>query len=222
MIGSNVLQLQFDKPAGFIFEPGQFLQFRFPVENSVVWRSYSIASTPGQGHLEFCIKLVEGGRASGYFQNLLPGQEVEVKGPRGLFVCSQPNDTMYFVATGVGIAPIMSIINHRLTEAPANEGWHRPANEKIHLLFGVRNESSLFWTDRFEAIKKHNPNFSYEITLSRPSEGWKGLRGRVTDHLPIDLGGHYYLCGGMEMVRDVRQILHEKSVNLKNIHFEIF
>lgn len=209
-LSDKVVEFQFEKPAGFIFESGQFLQFKIPVGDSSVWRSYSIASPPSHPHLEFCIKLVDSGKASSHFQKMEPGDSVEVRGPEGMFVCKQNTETKYFIATGVGLAPIMSIIRHQM------------AQEKINLLFGVRNEAGLFWEDRLALLKEKNPNFNFQITLSQPSSQWKGLKGRVTEHLTIDPPGHYYICGRVEMVRDVRRLLIENGVNAKNIHFEIF
>jgi len=120
------------------------------------------------------------------------------------------------VATGAGIAPIMSIINNQLDK--------KQNTQKIILLFGVRSQEDIFFVNYLEKLNKYL-NFSYQITLSRPDENgeWTGLRGRVTDHIEGDFVGHQiYLCGNATMVKDVREILINKKVEPKQIHFEIF
>ena len=129
-------------------------------------------------------------------------------------VKDNPHET-FFVATGVGLAPIIGMI--RSLAEKKNEA------HKIHLLFGVREEDDLFWIERLESMKQQYPQFDFAVTLSRPTLQWTGLKGRVTDHILQDIGTHAcYLCGNVDMVKDVRTILLENGVHAENIHFEIF
>lgn len=209
-IAEGVWEFRLQKPAGFKQIAGQFAQFQIPTENSLILRSYSIASVPSSAYLEFCIKFVPGGKGSEYLERLQVGENVCVSQARGLFVCKESKATKYFVATGVGLAPIMAIIEN------CGEG------EAIELLFGVRGEEDLFWVERLEGVRAKNKNFNYRITLSRGADDWTGFRGRVIEHLTFDKDGQYYLCGRMEMVKDVRNLLLKNGVNTKNVHFEIF
>ncbi|MEK7625163.1 MAG: FAD-dependent oxidoreductase [Patescibacteria group bacterium] len=209
-IADGVWEFRFEKPAGFEHKAGQFVQFQIPAADDFVLRSYSISSPPAADWLEFCIKLVPGGKASEYLARLNDVDKLNISGPRGLFVCRDVSAPRYFVATGTGIAPLMAMIED---ESGGGE---------INLLFGVRHEKDLFWVDRFESARLKNPKFNFQITLSQGSDAWAGLRGRVTEHLKVDPAGQYYLCGKMEMVKDVRNILLEAGVNTKSIHFEIF
>jgi ferredoxin-NADP reductase len=146
------------------------------------------------------------------------GESAVVQGPEGHFVCKDEHAKhKIFIATGTGLAPIMSMVPDQLRTG--GEG------AQVHVLFGVRNEADLFWIDRFDRLQKLYPYFSHQITLSQPDQptGWQGLTGRVTTHVPHHhLEAEYYLCGSLEMVKDVRKILVEKGVPMKQIHFEIF
>ncbi len=212
----NVVELHFSKPDTLDFTAGQFMQFFIPdEEKGEVKRSYSLCTSPKEAHLGFCIKLLEGGKASHYFSHMKIGDEAQIAGPKGRFCCT-PNPTpLYFIATGSGIAPIMGLITDELR--------HKKNTEEIRLLFGVRNEADMFWRDEFDALTREYPNFSYSFILSRPGEGWDGLEGYVTHHIEEHTTNHsYYLCGRAEMVKDVRSLLIERGVDAKHIHFEIF
>lgn len=209
-LSDSIWEFRFEKPVEFKYDAGQFVQFQIPNDGAFVLRSYSISSAPSTDYLEFCIKLVPGGKASGYLSVLNPGEKINISVARGLFTCANIDVNRYLIATGTGIAPIMAMVDDK------------SGGGEVNLLFGVRSEKDLFWTDRFELIKAKNPKFNYQVTLSQGSDAWAGLRGRVTEHVNIDLDAQYYLCGMMEMVKDVRNILLESGVNTKSIHFEIF
>lgn len=218
IIARDVLEFRFTKPAGFIFKAGQFLQFKVPTETGMVLRSYSIASAPKDDYIEICLKVLPNGKASVFLSALEVGDDAVVQGPEGHFVCKDEHAKhKIFIATGTGLAPIMSMVPDQL--AIAREG------AQVHVLFGVRNEADLFWVDRLSGFGKQHPHFTHQVTLSQPDQptGWQGLTGRVTAHVPHHhLEAEYYVCGSLEMVKDVRKILVDKGVPMKQIHFEIF
>lgn len=212
----DIVELHFSKPPGFTFQAGQFVQFEIPDGDKMVLRSYSISSTPRDEDFEFCVKILEGGKASGVFKNLQIGENLSIRGPRGMFTNNETTP-LYCIATGAGLAPIMGIIQDELK--------NKRTTTEIKLLFGVREEQDIFWADRLETMARAHENFTYDITLSqpKPNGGWSGLRGRVTDHFLHHLvNHHFFLCGNAAMVKDVREILLKNGVENKNIHFEIF
>lgn len=214
-IADHVLELHFEKPAGFDFAAGQFLQFLIPDGDKKTPRSYSIASTPTDADLIFCVKVLEDGLASTHFLNMNIGDEVEAKGPLGRFVCNDEATTHVFVATGAGLAPIMGMIRDELE----NKNFANP----IELFFGVRAEKDVFWKSELDDLAQKYANFSYKLCLSQPDGETDAQVGRVTAHLTnIDPLKHYYLCGSSQMVMEVRKMLTGGGVDGKQIHFEIF
>lgn len=219
----DVFQIRFPKPEGFNYVAGQFIQLAVPGVSSSdpkevieILRSYSLSSYTGESELELCVKLLPDGVGSNFVREARPGDQINFYGPVGRFVI--PNEVtspQVFVATGVGLAPIMGMIQDGLLM--------RQAQEPFHLLFGVRKEVDLFWLDRLQALAIKFPNFTYTITLSQPDSTWTGQSGRVTAHLDtLPLNGQYYLCGSSEMVAEVKQHLVSKGVLPKAIHLEIF
>jgi len=216
-VAKNVFELRFSKPESFDFTPGQFVQFLIPNGEKHTSRSYSISSVSSDDYLEFCIKFLPDGMASQYFQAMGIGAQLEFRGPLGRFIVDENSHDHYFVATGVGLAPIMSMIRSLLDT--------NKLDHPVRLLFGVRDEDDIFWEDKLKELKQKNSLFDYTITLSqpKPTGRWQGLKGRVTDHILHHLGKHrFYLCGSAAMVKDIRTVLIENGVDAKDIHFEIF
>ena len=216
---SHVLCLTLAKPKKFNYIAGQFIQFYITDtanEKKEILRSYSIASAPNEKDLKFCIKLVSNGKAGQYLEKTKVGQSLKFGGPVGKFINMDTTNPLYFVATGVGIAPIISIIQ--------NELINKKTAQSIHLLFGVRAENDIFWTDILDNLKEKYKNFDYKLTLSQSSPEWNGAKGRVTDHLPkkIEKNSQYFLCGNIAMIKDVSSFLETQDLPKANIHFEAF
>lgn len=222
----DIVALTFERPAGFAFKAGQFVQFEVPDGEKPVARSFSISSLSDAPFLEFGAKLIAGGKASEFFRALAIGDTARISPAKGVFVCKpEHHPRKVFVATGTGLCPIVSMIGSRLGSGDQSE-----------LIFGVRSEADLFWLDRLERFKQKDRNFHFTVTLTRPVGSWPGQTGRVTSHL-IDRmnklnqpasppressSANYYLCGSLPMVKDARTILVSNGVPMKEIHFEIF
>lgn len=214
MLNDYFLEVRFAKPADFSYQAGQFLQLLVPGENGETPRSYSLSSTPTDDYLEFGIKLYPDGLASQYIANAQVGNEVALKGPFGRFVNTQ-TDPLVGIATGTGLVPILGIVREELL--------HKKNHNPIHVIFGVRSEADLFWTDHLEKLAAEYTNFTYTLTLSQPTTAWTGQRGRVTEHLQnTDTKSRYFICGNPEMVKDVKTKLTALGATASQMHFEIF
>lgn len=209
------LFIELVSPSDIQFKPGQFMQFKI----GTVMRSYSITSIPTETNttLGFCIELVENGVGSLMFQKANVGDEVVVRGPSGIFTFSQFDRNVSFVATGVGVAPFTSIIPSILSAGYTGN---------VHLLFGVRHEEDVFYFDKFTHLQSLYPNFKFTPMLSQPRSHWPGEVGRVTTYLDVAYEYYkdnmFYICGGMEMIKDTRALLIKKGHNPKDIKLEIF
>src|SRR5438132_14436055 len=94
----------------FSFEPGQWVNFRFP---EGVSRAYTIASAPQRPDaVQLCVR-VGAGRGGEALKKLIPGATVAIDGPFGDFVLPQQDGRpVAFPAGGTGIAPVRSIGPH--------------------------------------------------------------------------------------------------------------
>ncbi len=191
-------------------------------------RAYSIASPPEeQGHFDLCANLVRGGPGSEYLHHLQPNDRMTFLPPMGDFTVKDESDCpLLFIATGTGIAPIRSMLLHRLALSKAGG-----AAPPMTLIWGLRREEDLYYLETFSMLAQHDPSFLFIPTLSQPSAGWRGKRGRVTAWLPEFLADFLkdtpsplsvYLCGSGAMIKETRAILAEKGLPKTAIHYERF
>ncbi len=221
LIAREVYEFTFEKPAGFAFKPGQFVLFDVPhPENpaDIQTRAFSIASAPSETELLFVVKLVEGGRASIWFRDVVEkGTVATIKGPFGNFLLDQdPSLDIVFLCTSTGNAPFRSQIVEALRQGDTR---------KMDLVFGVRAREDLFWVEEFTRLSTAHPNLTLHVILSAPESSWTGHRGRVQSMMPALLRTNrpvcLYACGNPEMTKDIKQrALTEWGIDKKNIHIE--
>ncbi|HEV7242990.1 MAG TPA: FAD-dependent oxidoreductase [Thermoanaerobaculia bacterium] len=111
-LAPSVLQLTISFRDAFAFEPGQWVNFRFP---EGVSRAYTIASAPQRPEaVQICVR-VGSGKGGEALRSLEAGAEIAVDGPYGDFLLPE-NDRrpVVFLAGDVGIAPIRSIVLHMI------------------------------------------------------------------------------------------------------------
>lgn len=200
-------------------------------------RAYSVASASSANRFDLCVNRVEGGFFSNLLCDMEPGQNIQLHGPHGLFTLRRPLTDGIFIATGTGIAPMRSFAQHLFPETgeDLSEGRH------FWLVYGTRHETELYYQKYFEKIAAEHPNFHYLSSLSRPHEGWEGLRGYVQDHVaevvrnrpslngyhpvpttaePRGFDIHAYICGLHEMVSNNRDTLVGLGWQKKQVIFE--
>ena len=204
----------------FDFYAGQFVSLEVPRDGEKEARPYSIASAPQDGKtFDLCLNRVKGGYVSNFLCDLEPGAVVDIQGPHGSFVASQPvEQELVFIATGTGIAPIRGM----LEEIFAGSG--EPAHD-VTLIFGVRYADTVLYRDEFDALAREQSRFHFLPTLSRPAADWKGKTGYVQEHLRKIFAGRKdfkaYICGLKTMVDEVRFILKEEfGLDRRQIRFE--
>ena len=108
-----VMQLTVAFNEGFFeFEPGQWVNFRFP---EGVSRAYTIASAPDRPDaVQLCVRLGPG-KGGTAIKALSLGDVVSIDGPFGDFTLpKQDGRPVTLLAGDVGIAPIRSIVLHML------------------------------------------------------------------------------------------------------------
>jgi ferredoxin-NADP reductase len=114
-LAPSVLQLTISFSEPFSFQPGQWVNFRFP---EGVSRAYTIASAPQRPEaVQICVR-VGSGKGGESLRRLEAGAEIAVDGPYGDFLLPE-NDgrPVVLLAGDVGIAPIRSIVLHMLATA---------------------------------------------------------------------------------------------------------
>lgn len=213
----DVRHFSFEVPEieSFPFTPGQWVSLSREINGKKITRAYSIASTPAGNRFDLCLNRVQDGLFSPFLFDLTEGSAVDLKGPYGTFVIRNPDRDMVMVATGTGIAPFRSMVEHYLASGGA---------AKVTLVFGVRFPENILYRADFERWQQRHPNFTFLPALSRAPESWTGRRGHVQQHLDEALASRtdvdVYICGLKAMVDDVRERLKAKGFDRKQIIYE--
>lgn len=133
-LAPKVLQLTVSfEDETFSFQPGQWVNFRFP---EGVSRAYTIASAPERPQaVQLCVRL-GGGRGGDALAKLKAGDRVTVEGPYGDFILPDggTNDVV-FLAGDTGIAPIRSIVLHMLAAKDARPIYVLYEPDHRHILY---------------------------------------------------------------------------------------
>lgn len=212
-----VKYLKFSVPEDFNFKAGQYLSLSVFLDGKKFRNPYSIATPEGKKFTEFCIKLVENGRASHFIKNLKESDEIELFGPAGKFIINEnsKNNDLIFISAGTGISTFISMIPSLLEKGFKN---------KIIFLKGFKNENEILYEREFLELKKRYKNFEFYNILNQPNNNGFENKGYVQDFLdkyvPKDFQGHFYLCGLKEMIDNVVKKLKEKGVTEEKIFFE--
>ncbi|MDH5563674.1 MAG: FAD-binding oxidoreductase [Nitrospirota bacterium] len=203
------MTLEMLEPSALVFRPGQSIAVTVPDPNSdlPLLRYFSLASPPRSSrHLVLLLNSHDHGKGSKFLLEREPGAELQVAGPYGSFILHQEIEReLLFIGTGTGIAPLWSMLATLLEE---------PSSQSMTLLWGLRSEVDRYYLEELEVWKATHSNFSYILTLSQPSSGWQGKRGRVTDLVQERSNVKHvsaYVCGNRSMVKEVTELLTQKG-----------
>lgn len=186
------------------FRPGQYLKIVFPDGDR---RSYSIANAPHQNDvLTLHVRHVDGGRFTALLSTLDVGMELEIELPFGnVDVSSESSRPLLCVATGTGMAPVKSLLDHLIfkrTERPVDVIW------------GVRRMNDFYLPSALASWKKKLPKFRFFPVVRHEDSASPAAQelvvGRVDDAIAKcyqSLGAYdVYCCGSSPMVETVRRL----------------
>jgi len=203
------------------FNAGQYSSLRIP--GSEEYRAYSMANTPrSSDRLEFIIKVFPGGLFSGLLEGgITVGQEMEAKGPYGVFRLREKSDSdIICVGGGSGMAPIWSLLNDM-----AERGIKRKAT----YFYGARTRKDLFYVDLLQQLEERLPGFRFvpALSMATAEDEWTGETGLITEVLernlePGQIETQAYLCGPPPMIDAAIPVLIRKGISEDRIFFDKF
>lgn len=193
--------------------PGQFVMVRVSSEGSdpLLGRPFSFHRIhKDDGLFEILFKVV--GTGTQILSQRRPGSVLDVVGPlgRGFTLPSGSEQTVVFVAGGIGIAPIQALLDAVLVTT------HKDHPERIHLFYGARTAAELLPFKPWNRLGIH--------TVVSTDDGSAGETGTVVEALHrrfesgLALPDRVYACGSLPMQVSVarwargRDILIEMSL----------
>jgi ferredoxin-NADP reductase len=218
------------------FLPGQFLTFCLELPTNSggidkIFRCYSLSDAPRTDGYRVSIKRISApskskvppGKSSNFFHDQVEVDSVlQVRAPSGHFYLDSADTPLVLIAGGIGITPLLSMLNGCVETQPAREIW---------LFYGVRNENEWVMKAHFEALAERYPNFHLHFCLSgaQRNAGANNVRTHH-GHINVDLlrsllalkPYHFYICGPAQMMESLVPALENWGVPDSHIHFEAF
>jgi ferredoxin-NADP reductase len=172
-------------------------------------RSYSVASEPERaGEIDLTIERLADGEVSSYLHDVLvPGDEIEVRGPLGGYFVWDATRTepLLLVGGGSGVVPLVSMLRHRRAV-----GARVPAL----LLYSARTAEDVIFRAELDALASPDPALRVALTLTRSRPpGWEGYARRIDAAMLREvlqrLPPHprAYVCGPTLLVESVAGLL---------------
>jgi ferredoxin-NADP reductase len=201
--------------------PGQF-QFLRLHGSSVLAEEhpFSIASSPSpDGLISLTIKEI--GDFTATVGRIKPGDLAAVHGPFGRFshVFHANDDDLVFVAAGIGITPLMSMLRYMRD---------RRDSRRVLLLYANRGAADIVFKNELASIELDGfPALKTIHVLSRPPHDWVGPIGRLdAERLRSLCGGFsgkaFFICCPPIMASGLIRGLRRSGVGPRRIHADYF
>ncbi len=176
---------------------------------------FSITSSPTEtDYHEFSIK--ECGELTSYLHGLREGDQILVRGPYGNHF---PVEDVYkgrdllFIAGGIGLAPLRSVINYCL----ANRGDYG----KIDILYGSRSKADLVKLEEIRQVWEKAPDTKVWLTIDREDPEWDGHVGFVPSYLTeigFSTDKTAIICGPPIMIKFCLQNLEQLGFSRDQVY----
>jgi ferredoxin-NADP reductase len=224
-IARDTMAFWFDtNGASFGFRAGQHADFVFArphtegeSDNS---RTFSLAGSPLDKEPIMIAMRMRKTAFKTALKSAALGTKFIVSRPRGSFTLHRDiTRPAVFLAGGIGIAPIRSILQQATQERLPH---------KLYLFYSNREADDAAFIDELQSMAAQNPNFTLvptvtgHKTLAWPYEKGHINREMLTRHLLGLNGPIYYIAGPSGMVTAMSELLKSSGVNEDDMRTEEF
>jgi ferredoxin-NADP reductase/predicted pyridoxine 5'-phosphate oxidase superfamily flavin-nucleotide-binding protein len=221
-VASFVLRPRDNAPIGPV-EPGQYITVSLPDGTGAMrQRSYSVSRRPDGQSLRITVRRIGAGGISDLLhEKVEPGTELLVGVPAGRFVLSSPpGRPIVLVSAGVGITPLLPMLEHLAREDDGREVWFiHAARDGGHHLFAEEAQS---------IVGRANDDRIHLVSCySRPRHGDEcDLAGRIDAAALVGLvpvrDVDFYICGPEAFMTSLSDGLVALGASPDSIRFEAF
>jgi ferredoxin-NADP reductase/Na+-translocating ferredoxin:NAD+ oxidoreductase RnfD subunit len=221
-IATDVWEFTFEKPDGFSFQAGQYLEWMLPhksVDSRGERRYFTIASSPTEDVVRLALKFVDNGSSyKARLRNIEPGEQIIASQLAGDFLLPKSTgQKLGFIAGGIGVTPFSSHIQFLKDTQSQND---------VKLFYCVNSESEMAFSELFmEASDVLSLELIPVVAKGEPSSGSEA--GFITQEMlekraPDYLERHWYLSGPPPMVNAYGALLKKVGVPAKQITKDFF
>ncbi len=213
---ADVKTFRVEKPGGGkLFEhlPGQCAILSVPGKGEAI---FSITSSPtNEKYMEFSIKRC--GCITDFLHfEVEAGQELAVRGPYGNHFPVEDKligKDLLFIAGGIGLAPLRSVINYMLDK--------RGDYGSIDIVYGARSKEDFVRYEELTQVWPQRENTRVHLTIDRPQESWNGNVGFVPaflKQLDFTPDKTVLLCGPPIMIKLCLKALTEMGFKKSQVY----
>lgn len=204
------------------FLPGQYVGVKVSPENAEFTeiRQYSLSNAPNNHTYRITVRAETHpgsptGIVSHFLHQLTVGDIVLLQPPTGEFVIKHPKDDLIFIAGGVGITPLMSMLLDKIEK--------KEDVSKITFIQCCRDQTHHIFADELQLLQKQY-GFKYFVSYEH------GAGANVEGHLTADLltqwldnkQTHVYFCGPKSFMAEISRTLQKIGFNENQLHYELF
>lgn len=194
---SRIFRFKLQSPEHRLGLPvGHHMFLQAPVDGHPIVRAYTpVSRDTDLGIFELCVKVYfpnkhpkfpEGGKMTGFLENMKIGDMIKAKGPlghfeyvsRGQIVLNRRNLSaakLGFIAGGSGLTPCYQILQAIFDD--------KNDHTEVHMLYANRTEEDILMREELDKMAAERGNIHIHYLLTQPSEGWTGFTGYVTKEL---------------------------------------
>jgi ferredoxin-NADP reductase len=193
------------------FRPGQFYHLKNPTyDKPSETRQFSVITTPKtKNYLEFCIKIY--GSWTKALLEKKSGESIWLFGPMGVFTLEQKAAQKIFIAGGVGITPILSMmqsLHEKKTTLP------------ITLIYANKSPEHMVRKKQIESLFQKKALWKF-ISLVSQTDGY--ITGEL---LKQEIGGEsnplFYVSGSQRFTKNIITLLEDLGIPETHMKQEIF
>jgi ferredoxin-NADP reductase len=224
-IASGTMAFWFAPDEGYFeFRAGQHVDVIFaqpqPGCENDNFRTFSLASGPGEKKSIMIAMRMSKTIFKNCLQSAALGTKFVVSRPRGSFTLHKDTSrSAVFLAGGIGIAPIRSIIQHAVQER---------LEHKMYLFYSNRHAEDAAFMEEMESVGAQKHNFFFIPTVTgHTSLGWRYEKGHIdremlTRYLAGLKGQVYYVAGPSGMVTAMTSLLNSAGASEDDMKTEEF
>ncbi|WP_374053662.1 NO-inducible flavohemoprotein [Xenorhabdus taiwanensis] len=208
------------------YKPGQYLAIYIAdptLENREI-RQYSLTAAPNGTSYQIAVKREPQGKISNHLHDKVQeGDIVMLAAPHGdFFLDVQPDTPVTLISAGVGLTPMMSMLqslhNQRHT---GSVNWFHAAEHGGHHAFA----------NEVNEISQSMPNLYAQVWYREPRDiDQKGIHYQHTGFMDLSLvkeaitveGMQFYFCGPVAFMQHIAKQLLAMGIDEQHIHYECF
>jgi len=209
---ATTFRLALEQPAEHLLAGQHYVLRLTAPDGYTAQRSYSVASAPdGGAEIELTVERLEGGEVSEFLHDVVvPGDELEVRGPIGGYFVWHGDGPALLVGGGSGVAPLMAML--RLARATDR-------SDLVRLVVSARSPAALYYAGELPG-----PEVTVAYTRQAPpGAGRTAGRLALADLAPLVRGDEtVYVCGTPNFADAASALLREAGVPVGSIRVEWF